>query len=378
VNSALKWSPALRRVFTPDLAPNRLLRGLLALGVIGVAIRTSWLIGQDGALSVDLEIPLRAAERFVAGQAPYLASAFQVTAGPTLPYLYPPFVLPLLVPLLGIPRLVLWTVWFGVCLVAAILTLRRLGFPVPAWPLVIIWPPLWEAVWHGNAAILMFAALVCLFYGSRPLGPYQPADRIVAMRRRFTVRDGLMAAAIAALKPSELHAWLYVLRRRPGAAIVAGLGLAVVLVGTLAFTGLGLWADWVAQLARAADPHWVAFGASTARFLPQPLALAITAACLLGAPFVPERSAGSWLGLLMVVGAASLRGYDLIFLLPALLTIRREIALLAGLLAATYAIAAVWAAIVLVGGAMVLGVKVPGLLEPARAASMTAREVSSV
>jgi hypothetical protein len=80
----------------------------------------------------------------------------------------------------------------------------------------------------------------------------------------------------------------------------------------------------------------------------------------------------------MVVGAASLRGYDLIFLLPALLTIRREIALLAGLLAATYAIAAVWAAIVLVGGAMVLGVKVPGLLEPARAASMTAREVSSV
>ena len=44
---------------------------------------------------VDLEIPLRAAARWAAGGEPYLASSFQLDFGPELPFLYPPFLLPL-------------------------------------------------------------------------------------------------------------------------------------------------------------------------------------------------------------------------------------------------------------------------------------------
>src|SRR5688572_33406077 len=53
---------------------------------------------------VDLEIPLRAAARWSSGGEPYLAGAFEVTAGPELPFLYPPFLLPFLTPLLEAPR----------------------------------------------------------------------------------------------------------------------------------------------------------------------------------------------------------------------------------------------------------------------------------
>lgn len=364
MTSSTTASAVLRRITTPGIASNLWLRRLLALMAVLVALRSSWLIASAGSFAVDLEIPLRAAQRFAAGGAPYLPSAFTVTAGPSLPYLYPPFVLPYLVPLLELPRILLWTTWFGVCLAAALLAIRRLGIPTLAWAFVLIWPPVFEGVWHGNVAVLMFAAFVVLFYAAPPVGPYHPDARGSVASVGSGVRDGLTAAAIAALKPSELHPWLFVVRRRPVAAVAGGLVVAAIAVATLPFTGFGLWSDWVNQLIRASDPHWILFGASTGRFLPRWLALAVTALGLLVAPFVPRRTAGLWLGLLMVVGAASLRGYDLMFLLPAMLSVRREIALIAALLVATYAIPAIWLGIALLAGTSLCAIRMPGLLEP--------------
>ena len=58
----------------------------------------------DARFAVDMEIPLRAAERWLAGDAPYLASAFTSPPGATQPFLYPPYVLPFFAALSELPR----------------------------------------------------------------------------------------------------------------------------------------------------------------------------------------------------------------------------------------------------------------------------------
>ena len=63
-------------------------------------------------IGVDLEIPLRAAERWLAGADPYPASAFSAGSGPDLPFLDPPFVLPLIAPLTFLPRTIVFIAWW--------------------------------------------------------------------------------------------------------------------------------------------------------------------------------------------------------------------------------------------------------------------------
>ena len=67
---------------------------------------------------------------------------------------------------------------------------------------------------------------------------------------------GGLATAVGAIKVSQPHAWLYVLRYRPRAAIGGALVAAALVAVTLALTGIGLWFDWVAQLRLAGDPTW--------------------------------------------------------------------------------------------------------------------------
>lgn len=79
----------------------RLLRfGLLAIAVV-TTLRSAVLLLAHHPVAVDLEILLRATERWLLGEPPYLASAFQVGAGPDLPYLYPPALLAVLAPQSG-------------------------------------------------------------------------------------------------------------------------------------------------------------------------------------------------------------------------------------------------------------------------------------
>ena len=73
---------------------NRLLR--TGLGAIAVAVIAASLVNHlllVYPFSVDLEIPLRAAQRWIDGGQPYLASAFTAPPGATQPFLYPPFIL---------------------------------------------------------------------------------------------------------------------------------------------------------------------------------------------------------------------------------------------------------------------------------------------
>ncbi len=354
---------AFARAFAVGGGPNRLFRAFLWVAAGGVS-----LVGVRDLLAgyppfVDIEIPLRAAERWLAGGEPYLASSFLAPPGYELPFLYPPFVLPFVAPLTLLPRELVWAGWLAVCIAAALLTVRRLGVPWPVAPLVLLWPPFAEAILGGNVQLVLVAGFVLLFFGT-PGRPWTPAPRDPAIADRPAVVDGVLGAAIPAFKLSQPHAWVALLRRRPSAALA---GLAVVgglALATLPLVGPDLWVAWTEQLRRAADPAWPLAGASLTAGMPPFVGLGVTAATALLCLVVPVARLGAWTGILTVVGAPSLRMFGVLFALPAMLTIRREAALLAAFLIATYTLQGLWMGLFLVLGTLLVAERYPALREP--------------
>jgi hypothetical protein len=310
---------------------------VIALGVVSVPVIVNTLLQLLSfyPYGVDLEIPLRATSRWVAGGQPYLPESFDVIAGPDLPFLYPPLMLPLLAPLLAVPRVLLFPLWTAFCITTGIFACRRLAMPWWAVPIVLAWPPFAEALLGGNIQVPLFAAFVAVLYHGGGTA-FRPRPRDPADEGRPAVVDGLLATIVGAIKVSLAHAWLFVLRRRPrgallGAAIVIGFALI-----TLPLVGIDRWTDWFGQAGRSGDPNWQAVGWPLSRAIGRVPGLVVTALTLAAVFVIPVNRAGGWLGLLTVVGAPSLHIFGLIFLLPAMLEIRRDFALAAALLIATY------------------------------------------
>jgi len=179
-------------------------------------------------IGVDTDIPLLAAERWLAGETPYLPLAFDESAGRGLPFLYPPHVLPILAPLSVVPRDIVIAVAVVVWAIVAALGVRRLGIAWPFVPAILLWPPLAEAIIGTNAEIVAFTAFVFVLVPSSTLDE----------RRRPAIVDALLVAATCVAKVSQVHALANVVARRPGAGLIAlglPLGLAVV---TLPVVGL--------------------------------------------------------------------------------------------------------------------------------------------
>jgi hypothetical protein len=65
----------------------------------------------------------------------------------------------------------------------------------------------------------------------------------------------------------------------------------------------------------------------------------------------------------MIVGSPSLHTFGLLTLLPAMLAVRREVALVAALGIATYTQPGLWLGVALVSGALAAGVRWPAWLE---------------
>lgn len=354
---------AFSRAFEVGGGPNRLLRALLwvAAGSVSLVGVRDLLVGYPPF--VDVEVPLRAAERWLAGGQPYLASAFEAPPGYDVPFLYPPFVLPFVAPLTLLPREVVFLTWLAVCVATALWILRRLGVPWYFAPLLLLWPPFAEAILGGNVQLLLVGAFVALFFG-RPARPWTPATRDPAIADRPALVDGILGAAIPAFKISQPHAWVALLRRRPRAAL-AGLGFfAALVVATLPLVGLDTWVAWVDQLRRAADPAWALGGASLTAGMPTYAVLGVvivTAGLCLVAPVA---RLGAWTGILTVVGAPSLRMFGVLFALPAMLAIRRELALLAAAAIASYTLQGLWLGVLLVLGVLLAAERYPALREP--------------
>jgi len=310
---------------------------------------------------VDLEIPLRAVERWVHGGEPYLASSFSASEGYGLPFLYPPPVLPLLAPLLALPRGVVVAAWLVATGGAAIFLARRLGVPWRAAPIALCWLPFAEGLVGGNAQVLLVAAFVAVFFDP-PAGPWRPTPRDPRDGGRPAAVDGILAAVTPALKLTQPHAWAALLRRRPLAALLGLIVAAAVALATLPLVGVGTWQAWIAQLGRAADPAWELRGSSLVQLLPGLLSPAATGLTVVLVMLVPTRRLGAVAGLLLVLGAPSLRSYGVLFLLPAMLAVRRDVALVAVILIGTGVMPGVWAGILLVTLAFAAGDRLDAFL----------------
>jgi hypothetical protein len=357
VRSAGRRSP-LREVFDQASPANRLLvRGLAVLLVFVVAISLpaflSWTPGAD------LEIPLRAADRWAGGGQPYLASAFTVLEGPDLPYLYPPWLLPILAPVAALPRPAVTAVWLTLGVAVAAWTCRRLSVPWLGVPFVLAWPPFAEGLVTGNVQVWQLAAFAALFY--LPGVAWRPRPRELDPGIGADAEGGLLAAGVGAFKYTQLLPLVWLLRSRPRAAILGGVALVGVAVATLPFTGIDLYRDWLDQLGRAADPSWAPAGAPLGFLVGRPIALAATGAAVVAAFLIRGRDAGAWVGIALLVAAPSVHGYGMLFLLPALLTIRRDLALALAVVIARYSPYGWWLSVLVAALALAASRRFPAL-----------------
>ena len=308
---------------------------------LGIVVGVACLLGLPGLLATfpagtDFEIPMRAASRWAGGGQVYPASAVFQT-GPDLPYLYPPYLLPFLVPLTWLPRAPLTGLWLIACCLFAVWTCRRLGIPWLAVPFVLAWPPFAEGLITGNVQILCFAAYVGWLYDAAA-----PTLRQADFPPARDARNGLLSAAVGVLKVGQLPTVLYLARRRPRAFAIAFVALATLTIVTLPLTGLTIYGDWLAQIQRVLDQYNLGslLGLPEVLFMTLGVVIAIT---------VRGRNSGAWLGIALVIASATVHGYNFLFLLPGLLLLRRDLAILtATLFLGVYHIIAWWMACVLV------------------------------
>jgi hypothetical protein len=358
----------LDRVINPDTSSNHLLRLALAILAIAVAIASDLQrLVFVYPFGVDLEIPLRAAQRWRAGGDPYLSSAFLAPPGATQPFLYPPYVLPPLTLIVDLPRMAVFVVWCAVCVGSLLFICHRLAFPAWSWPLVALWPPILEPMIGGNVQLPVVAMFCAVFWTSRRRRDtgFRPLERELDDPAEAGLLVGVLAALSAAVKVSQPHTWIAVLRRRPRLAIIGASLVVVGAVAVLPFTGIAIWGDWLDQLRQATDPSWELGGIAIARLVNPGLGLFVSIAAIAAILVVlPRRHTGAWVGVLGVVGASSLHLFGTLFLIPAMLIVRREIALVAAMLIGTTTYEGAWAGILIVAGGMLIGLHWPSVLEP--------------
>ncbi len=343
--------------------------------------------------SVDLESALRAASQWAGGTPVYPPSAMQVLPGPDQPFLYPPYLLPPLVPIAAMPHDWVAAAWLTLNVCCAVWALRRLAVPWLAVPFFLGWLPFAEALIAGNVQILSFAAFVALLY-ARPDGVMRPRDLAPngrgaggrssggrspwlavgsAARGPGWLRDtrnGVMACLVGAFKVAQALPVLFLARRRLRSAVIGVSIFGVIALATLPLTGISIWGDWIAQLQRASSPAWRPGGM-------------VVGGRLLGIPdIIPEvlgvvlalairgRHAAAWLGIVMIVSTPSAHGYTFLFLIPALLTLRRDVAFpIAAAFLAVYRGYAWWLAVLFTAYFLVASTRWPWLLAQTPAAT---------
>jgi hypothetical protein len=208
----------------------------------------------------------------------------------------------------------------------------------------------------GNVQVFSFAAFVALLY--------EPVDGAPMQRTLIRAQDalnGVLAVFVGVFKATQTLPVLYLARRRFRAAAIGLAAVGAVAVVLLPLTGFAIYWDWLAQLQRAADPSWTFGGVALGRLLRIPdIVVAIIGIAL--ALSVRGRNSAAWLGIALIVATPSAHGYTFLFLIPALLTVRRDISLLIAMLfLGVYHGYAWWLAFVFVVYFLVAGTRWPSL-----------------
>lgn len=347
----------------PGTRATRLIRLGLGMLVLVVSASQILIVATSFPVSLDLLIPLKAAERWLAGGQPYLTDGFSDPSA-LAPFLYPPFVLPFLAPLTALPEIIVRWAWLGAGILAGVFVCRRMAVPWRLVPVVLAWPPFAGGIWGGNLQVFLVAAFVAAFWSRPTRADLHPCPRDLDGSEQTSWTVGWLAAAVGAVKISQGLAWLVVLRHRPRVAVIGALPWVLIVGVTIPVTGISLYGTWVDQVVRASDPSWPMMGVSLLAYLPSGVVAVLTVAAIVAAWRLRGPELGAWLALIMLLISPNMHDFTGLFLLPALLLIRREVALLAALLTASYTAQGWWLGIALVVGAMLLGRVWPILREP--------------
>lgn len=272
---------------------------LLLLEVAALMLATDYILIRTRPLN-DLEIYLRAGDRFRAGLSVYLQAPIRIPPhdGRLLPFLYPPPTLPFFGLLSVLPRhpvIVAWEVGlFG----AAVAGFRLLGLRWRWVALAVIWPPFVHGLWSGNVALFAFLLLAA---GAR-VGPALPISAIFKLQ-----------AAIPSL-------WL-VLERR-WTAIAGGIATLIALaVVTLPVVGPESWLRWIDGLLDFQRSSLALIGYALPRYVPTPVFYGLALAAV-GLALTQRSLRGlAAFGLAAVVASPSLYDHGFLALYPALLTL---------------------------------------------------------
>jgi hypothetical protein len=249
----------------------------------------------------------------------------------------------------------------------------------------MLWPPFMDGLVSSNVQLVQLAAFAALFFvpgrswEPRPRRLTEPPKPGEASRRPLgrDLADGILAAGVGAMKYTQLLPLAWLLRPRPRAAILGGVALAVVALVMLPFTGIGLYRDWLDQLARAADPTWAPAGGPLVFVVGRPLATAAAVAAVAAIFFVRGRDAGAWVGIALLVAAPSVHGHGMLFLLPTLLVLRRDLAITLAIVIARYSLYGWWISIAVAAAALAASKRFPSLRAQVHFGSRTDAESPS-
>jgi Glycosyltransferase family 87 len=249
----------------------------------------------------DAGLYLTAGRTFLDGHPVYITAPLtSIPADWTqLPYLYPPFTLPVFGALAALPH------WLGLgilelaCFASVIAGLRLLGVGWRFVPVLALWPPLAIGVQVGNVACLGFLVLAAAwrYQWSVPLGGV------------FKAQTGILS--------------LWLLRERKWRALAIGaLAVVALVLVTLPLTGVQAYLDWLHALAyfqASLAQYPSSMGLALQRLLDPITAIVLTVGAVVVALLGRRRDGLARSAVAAVVASPTLYMHGLALFLPAIL-----------------------------------------------------------
>jgi Glycosyltransferase family 87 len=251
----------------------------------------------------DFRLDLGAGSAFLHGEAVYLAGPMLfLPADPSrLPFLYPPLTLPFFGLLASLSYPLVAAAWTIGSVVAAFCALRLFGLSWRWSLLFLLWPGFAEGLYVGNVAVpalLLFAA------GARTGGT-------------------LVLAGIFKFQNAIPGLWL--IRERRWRALLAGIGVLVLLVGaSLPLVPLSRWVEWMNGLLyfqQSESQFHGLYGFALPGFLPYPLFLGLVVLAVSVALAARGLPGLRRLGIASVVASPSLYTHGFLVAFPAWLNL---------------------------------------------------------
>ncbi len=336
------------------IAANR--RSVASLVVIGSL--SSWLAYDIPRLQVaplrDIRLYLNAGTTALHGASPYITAPIaSVTDPEKLPFVYPPFTIPLFQFLAALPRPVVIGIWEAGSIAAVVAAFWLIGVR-GRWLLVLLaWPATAVGIAVGNVASFTF-----LLYA---LG--------------FRFGAALLLSGIFKFQSVIPGLWLVLQRRwreiAAGLAIIAAIALI-----TLPIVGVGEWVAWPSALrffSQSLQMFPKLQGAAVDRVFGPIVSLGITAVMIAFAALAHGRLSLARFGLASVVSSPTLYAHGLSPLLPGALFLGPELVWLflgLGRFTVGFGVPGSWLAMALVGLALLVArgddLRLPADLSPAR------------